>query len=119
MLQEITGCYGLQAQVDSFVKEAERMVQEYGWQERTVHPYSFPMKVTKIVDDLKDYERCTSGSKLYLIGLANGLAEIMNAWEEQEKAPKIRVMVLDSGKVIEIEEDFARQLINEGICKAV
>ena len=119
MLQKITGRYGLQAQVESFIKEAERMVQEYGWQEWTVHPYSFPMKITKIVDDLKDYDRCTKGSKEYLIQLANGLAEIMNAWEEREKAPKIRVMVLDSGKVIEIEEDFARQLISEGICKAV
>lgn len=72
--------------VDAFVAEAERMIEQYGWQERTVHPYSFPMKITKIIADLKDYDNCTSGSKDYLIALANGLAEIMNKWEEAEEA---------------------------------
>lgn len=90
------------ADVDEFIKIAENMITKYGWQEKTVHPYSFSMKVTKIIDDLKDYDRCTKGSKEYLISLANGLAPILNSWEEYENAEKITVRVKKSGKIAQI-----------------
>lgn len=91
--------------VAAFVKDAEAMIVKYGWQEKTVMPYSFKMKVTKIIDDLKDYSRCTRGSQEYLISLANGLAPIMNKWEEYENAKKITVRIRKSGKIIRITAD--------------
>ena len=88
--------------VAEFIATAENMITQYGWQNKTVHPYSFPMKVTKIIEDLKDSDRCTEGSKDYLIALANGLAPIMNSWEEYEHAEKITVRIKKSGKIIKI-----------------
>ena len=108
------------SEVDSFVKEAEGMIRKYNWEERIVHPYpNCPLKVTKIISDLKDYDRCTSGSKDYLILLANGLADIMNAWEEHELAPKIKVRSLKSGKIHEVEEWMAKMLIEDGSAVAI
>lgn len=91
--------------VMAFIKDAEEMINKYGWQDKTVTPYSFPVKVTKIIDDLKDYTRCTEGSQDYLISLANGLPRILNKWEEYENTPKIKVKIKKSGKIIEICED--------------
>lgn len=88
--------------VAEFIATAENMIAKYGWQDKTVHPYSFPMKVTKIIEDLKDYDRCTEESKDYLIALANGLAPIMNSWEEYEHAEKITVRIKKSGKITKI-----------------
>ena len=88
----------------AFLDEADRMVREYGWQDRTVMPYIYPVKVTKILDDFRDFDRCTSGSKCYLIALVNGLVDILNAWERQEMTPKVKMLV--NGKVKEIPIDW-------------
>lgn len=93
------------ADVAEFIKTAESMIVKYGWQDKTVHPYSYPMKVTKIIEDLKDYDKCTEGSKDYLIALANGLVPIMNSWEEYEHAEKITVRIKKSGKITKITAD--------------
>lgn len=101
-------------EVEAFVRDAEDMVNRYGWEEREVHPYSFPVKIKKILNDLRDYDRCTSGSQEYLISLANGLADIMNKWEEHEKAPKIKVRSLKDGAIHEVEIWMAKMLIEDG-----
>ncbi|WP_298535710.1 hypothetical protein [uncultured Methanobrevibacter sp.] len=82
MLQKIKGNYNVRQQVKAFIKEADRMVNAYGWQNRVTYPYSYPMKITGIIEELKDYDSYTAGSKAHLISLANGLADILNAWEE-------------------------------------
>lgn len=107
-------------EIEAFIKEAEDMIGKYHWEERIVHPYpNCPLKVTKIISDLKDYDNCTSGSKDYLVLLANGLADIMNKWEEHELAPKIKVRSLKSGKIHEVEEWMAKLLIEEGTAIAI
>lgn len=93
------------ADLMAFVKKAYEMVERYGWQDRETYPYSFPIKVTKILRDCKSFDRCTRGSQDYLIALANGLQERMAAWEKYELAPKIRIRNRASGKVAEIRED--------------
>lgn len=103
MLKKIEG-NNKAAQVEAFVKEAEAMIEKFGWQEQTVHPYSYPVKITKIIGDLKDYNICTRGSQEYLVALANGLADILNAWAERESTPKVKVRLLDSGNIIELHE---------------
>lgn len=106
-------------EVRAFIKEASGMVEKYGWQDRTVMPYSYPEKVTKIINELRDYDRCTHGSKLYLIALANGLAEIMEAWERHELEPKMTVRSKKTGKIVEISLEVARELIEDGYVEAV
>ena len=119
MLKEIKG-YFLGEQVEEFVKEAERMIELYGWQDMITHPYpNCPVKVTKIIADLKDYDRCTRGSKEYLVMLANGLGKIMNKWEEYEQQPKIMVRILKTGIEKELRKELAKDMIEAGLVIAV
>lgn len=104
MLEKIEGRYGRTEQVEAFVKEAERMIQCYGWEKEVVHPYSFAMPITQIVGYLKDWDVMTSGSRDYCVELANGLVPILNAWEERMEAPKVAVRIKSTGKVVEITE---------------
>lgn len=103
----------------AFLAEAERMITEYGWQDMSVHPYGYPVKVTKILKDFRDFDICTKGTKEYLILLVNGLAEIMNAWEDYEMEPKVKILVLESEKVFEVSEDMAKMLIEENVAKRI
>ena len=73
-------------QMMEFVAEARSMVERYGWQERTVHPYRFPMKVTRVLDECAAWDECTKGSQEYLESLASGLARILSAWERNRGA---------------------------------
>ena len=94
-------------QLMAFVDRAESLVAKYGWQDRLVHPYSYGVKVSKVLSDLGDYDRCTPGSKSYLISLARGFSDVIDAWEENEKKPHVSVRIIKSGKVMRIlEEDL-------------
>lgn len=94
------------AQLMHFIKMADRMVKVYGWGDKVTHPYpNVPMKVNEILDECRDYDNCTPGSKCYLISLADGLRRIMEAWERYELAQKITVRIKKSGKIIEILKD--------------
>lgn len=114
MLKEIKGRYNRMEQVMEFVKEADRMIEKYGWQDKVVYPYSYPEKVVKIVDDLKEYSSYTYSSQSLLIDMANGLAKIMNAWEEQENEPKVSIKMVRGGKVIILPKSFAEIIIADG-----
>ena len=121
MLKEIKG-YFAGEQVKEFVKEAERMIEEYGWHDRTVRPYNFNMPVTKIINDLKDYDICTEGSKEYLVTLANGLAEIMNSWENQHKEATIKAVILTGkhkGETRLFTPVLAKILLEDGMIAVV
>lgn len=108
MLNKIKRTYWYMAseEMANFVREAEEMVEKYGWQDRATYPYpNCPVKVTKIIEDCRDYSRCTSGTKEYLISLVNGLVPILNSWEEYELAPKVSVRIKGTGKVVRILKD--------------
>lgn len=85
-------------EVLAFINEADRMISTYGWEEKTVFPYSFPVKVTKIIDDLRCFDNCSESSKDYLVSLANGLPNLMNHWEERELEPQVRVRFTNTGR---------------------
>ena len=102
-----------------FIDEANALIEKYGWQDRTVMPYSYPEKVTKIVNELRDYSRCTTGSKHYLIALANGLADILEAWERHELEPKLTIRSKKTGKIVEVSFEIAQELIEDGYAEAV
>ena len=103
--------FDVRAQLDTFIEEAERMVAAYGWENKVTHPYAHcPVKVTKIINDLKDYDRCTRGSQDYLISLANGFADVLNSWEKYELAPKIKVRIIATGDIAEVTHDTAEYM---------
>ena len=114
MLKQIKNESTKRSDLIAFVKEAERMIAVYGWEDLNVYPYSYPVKLTKVIADLKDYDRCTSGSKAYLILLANVLAPILNAWEEHANDPKVSIKILSSGKIAVVDEDIGMELVKEG-----
>ena len=106
-------------EVKEFTEWADRLIEKYGLHDRKVSPYGYPENVTKLVNTVKDYTRCTFGSKQYLILLANGLIEIMSEWERQELQPKVTVRVIRNGKIKTLCEEFARILIEDGVAEAV
>lgn len=107
-------------EVNALADEMEGKVKQYGWEARTVMPYSgCPMEVTQIIREMREYAVCTTGSKYYLIALANGLVDIMNAWERQELEPKIEIRLHNSGKVVKVGAEMVQELISEGYAEAV
>lgn len=102
-----------------FIDEANALIEKYGWQDRTVTPYSYPEKVTKIVNTLRDYNRCTTGSQHYLIALANGLADILEAWERHALEPKKTIRFKNNDNIIQVSFDVAQKLIEDGYAEAV
>lgn len=113
MLNRIESRYGRGEKLMAEVAKAEEMVSRYGWQERTVMPYSYPEKVTKLLWECKQFDDCTPGSRDYLIQLWNGLAGILNAWDEQEQVA-VSVRILHNGKVRRLAPEFADELVKEG-----
>ena len=123
MLRKIEGRYNRREQMAEFVKEADRMIREYGWEEETTMPYGYPVKVTKLLDDCRDYDKCTKGSQEYLVGLANGLAEILNAWEESTKEwtrqPKVTIRMIETGKTVVVTKHVADVCVETGYAELV
>lgn len=106
--------------VEALADEMDQMVERYGWQDRTVMPWpSIKMTVAEITRNMRDYRRCTRDSKFYLIDLANGLVDVMNAWEAHELEPKMQIRNKKNGKICTISADIARDLIKEGYAEAV
>jgi len=102
----------------AFADAADAMVQKYGWQDMNVYPYSFPIKVTKVISDIRDFPVCTKGSQEYLVSLANGLAKVLNSWEEYELQEKIELQDTSTGTVFKLsksDEDFIQELVDRGL----
>ena len=103
-----------------FIDEAERMIYTYEWEDRTVMPWQgCELRATTIINDLKTFDQMTNESKAYFIDVVNGLAEIMNAWEEHEREPKVTVKSLKSGKIMRISREFAEELADEGLIEII
>jgi len=100
-------------EVAAFVNEARHMVAEYRWEDRTVTPWGYAEKVTKTINYIADYRRCTFSSKQMLISLANGLARVMNAWEQQELTG-ITLRSIKTGKVVKVDECIVDLYLDNG-----
>lgn len=92
----------------AFVKEGWAMVKKYNWYDKVTYPYSFPVKVTKMLHEIADYGKCTKSSQSYLNSLANGLADILNHWEVVELSPMVTVEM--DGKRFEMHKCTAEEL---------
>ena len=113
MLNRITGRSTASFEFRQYIAEAKRMVEEYGWQDKTVWPYGSPVKVTDMLREFTDYDRCTSGSKDIMISEANGLAKILNTWERTEKQPKVKIRNTATGKIVMLPAEFAEYLTDD------
>lgn len=89
-----------------FVKTATEMVAKYGWELRTVSPWGFAEKVPEVIKQVG----CRQTP--YRRTLANGLAQIMNAWENTEVNGVS--IVTKSGKVIKVSKEDADELVADG-----
>jgi len=101
-----------------FVKEGWRMVKKYNWYNRTVRPYNYNEKVTKLLHEIADYGHCTKGSQGYLNSLANGLGDIMNAWEKFELEDDVTIEQVD-GTVLTVKRSIAEMCIEAGTANEV
>lgn len=107
-------------EVEALANEMDQMVERYGWQGRTIMPWpGVKMTVSQITAQMRDFRKCTKGSKLYLIDLANGLVDIMNAWEGQELAPKMDIRLKHNGRVLTVDVEFGEYLIADGCAEVV
>ena len=102
-----------------FVKEARRMVERYGWQDGTVTPYGFAVKVVEMLDRMADYDAYEKTSRSILRQEANGLVRILNKWEEYEKSPKVWVRVLRTGKVVQVPQTDVDLFVSAKLCEIV
>ncbi len=117
MIEKIKSRYNRSEDMKRFIREAEQMICKYGWEGRETFPYNFPVTVEKIISELKDYDICTSGSKSYLVALANGFADRLNAWESHELEPKTMVRILKTGEIKAFRNELAEMFIEEGLAE--
>ena len=104
-------------EVNEFVNEAKDMVKKYGWEERTVAPWGYAENVMKTIDYIADFKSCTFSSKQMLITLANGLAKVMNTWEERELYG-ISIKSVKTGKISKVEKDMVDFYLENGFVRA-
>lgn len=89
MLNKITKGTDINNQVKEFVKEADRMVNLYGWGDRSTFPYRFAVPVVDTINELREFDKYTKASQAYLVSLANGFADVLNAWEKNAKEQQL------------------------------
>lgn len=85
-------------EVEDKVHEIMDYVINYGWEERTIHPYNYPIKVIDLLKNVEFYEDYTAASKRLFIAEVNGFIDILNKWIEQENEPKVTIRFLVGNK---------------------
>ena len=115
------------AEVKAFREEARAMIAKYGWEDRTVAPYSRYEPVLDIVnyacaaDGTDGYDNSTHSSKQYIIAMLNGLVPILNAWEKNHlelEANGIQ-MRLKGGKITKVLPEFVDFYLESGIAERI
>ena len=122
MLQKIARRYGAAEKLETQVAEAEQMIERYGWQKMTIAPYGHAEPLMQYIGWMHDYRNCTEGSKGVLIALWNGLADVLNAWEQSVKERTVRVVILSGnhkGEERMLSPWMAEMLLKEGAVRLV
>lgn len=117
MLQKIEKRYGAAEMLEAQVAEAEQMIERYGWHKMTIAPYGNAVPLMQCIGWMHDYRYCTTGSKEVLIDVWNGMADVLNAWEQSEKERTVRVEILSGnhkGEEIMISPQFVEMLLKDG-----
>jgi hypothetical protein len=121
-LKEIKRRHGVGEALKEQVAQAEEMIERYGWQNMTVAPYGHAEPLMKVIGWVKDYDQYTSGSKETIILIWNGLAQVLNAWEESEKQKTVPVRLLrgkHKGERRMMSPEFAELFAEDGAVEII
>lgn len=105
------------AEVAETLAELEAVIEKYGWQNRTLHIYSFSEKLVDLVERWKDFSQCTFSSKQILISEINGAVEILTEWVKTAEEPKVKV--LSNGRVMVLPQSVAEFAISCGAAELI
>lgn len=104
-------------EVKKTVNEIKMILAKYGWGEKTVMPYGYGIKLDNLVENWKDFERCTIDSQQIIISEINGTIDhVLNKWLKLEEEPKITVQLIN-GKTAKVAESIARQYEEMGLTR--
>lgn len=93
--------------------DAAALVHRYGWEKRTIRPWSYPVTIVSIIEEAKEAPKSTFGSRGQTYLLAKGLTEILNYWEDRElHGVAIRGVV--TGEVIKVYSDEVEFFLETG-----
>lgn len=114
------------AEVAAFREEAREMIAKYGWEDRTVMPYSWPEPVLNVVnygviEGVDDYEELDRYNKAYVLSMLNGLVPILNAWERNHLELEANgvEMRLKNGKITKVLPEFIEFYLESGIAEMI
>lgn len=107
-------------EVAQVVEEIKAMIAKYGWEERTVRPYSYSMTLKELVesDGWNNFKHYNASSRQLIISEINGVIEMLNIWEAQESEEKVTVRLIN-GNEITYPKSVADELIEIGMAEAV
>lgn len=97
------------------LNEARQISDKYGFGAWKVAPYSYWLPVNEMFGWFKDYDNCTSGSKNQMYLELKGLLDTLKEWERQTLLPKVKIIC--KGQVIEVSNEFAQDLIDNGLAE--
>ena len=97
------------------LNEAKQISDKYGFGAWKVAPYSYWLPVNEMFGWFKDYDNCTSGSKNQMYLELKGLLDTLKEWERQTLLPKVKIIC--KGQVIEVSNEFAQDLIDNGLAE--
>ncbi len=92
--------------------DAAALVHKYGWEDRNVYPWSYPINVLKLISEVSDAPHCTYGSKVELYQLAKGLTRIFNSWENTE-VNGMTLKNLRTGKIFKIDREMGELMMED------
>lgn len=100
---------------DEFIRwsnDAAALVHKYGWENRTVSPWSCPINVLDVINQVNEAPQCTYGSKCEAYLLAKGLTKIFNAWEDTE-VNGMTLKNLKTGKIFKIDREMGELMMED------
>ena len=96
-----------------WANDAAALVNRYNWGDEKVRPWSYPITVASIIEDVYGAPLCTYGSKVELYLLAKGLTKILNAWEDKE-INGVTLLRKDTGKVFKVDREDVEFFLETG-----
>lgn len=105
--------------IPTILKDIEETCNKYDFWDRIIYPYGgFGVKVKKIFQNWKSYDSCTYDSQAVIQSEIKGFLPILDAWEEYENEPIIKVKLTigeNAGKVKEYHKSIAEWIVEDGM----
>lgn len=96
--------------------EMKAAVNTYGWENETLSPYGYGIKISELIKSWEGFKQCTPSSKSIIIAEMNGAIDILNHWLALKAEPQVTVILL-GGNQVTVAESTARELEAIGAIK--